>query len=239
MILCDAYVLFTRTQHTVRLRPFRMVRTVRQELALQRQTLPGGVVVMFTCRGPLGSYRSRTAGQGRWCRPSSVTSHPQTRPVRQVEKDRLSPATGKRGRSLSPCADRHHSGNHGRWFSADGNQSYYRLPVSAPDKDPHLIDRQIRVRRDLEFVAADIGLIAVKVEIGVVSQVDRARLVDDRAVLNGDTIIFGQGKACGCGEIAWEAPSPSRESRENQTSPSFCCTIFQRRLSNPSGPPCS
>ena len=72
-------------------------------------------------------------------------------------------------------------------------------------RDPHLIDRQIRVRQDLEFVAADIGLIAVKVEIGVVSQVDRARLVDDRAVLNGDTIIFGQGKARGCGEIAREA----------------------------------
>ena len=54
-------------------------------------------------------------------------------------------------------------------------------------------------------MAADIGLITVKVEIGVVSQIDRARLIDGRAVLNGDAIIFGQGEARGCGEIAREA----------------------------------
>lgn len=106
-------------------------------------------------------------------------------------------------------------------------------------RDTHLIDRQILIRQDLEFVAADIGLITVKVEIGVVSQIDRARLIDGRAVLNGDAIIFGQGEARGCGEIVREALVSIEESRENQTSPSFCCTIFQRRLSNPSGPPCS
>ena len=214
-----------------------MVRRVRQELALQRR-LAGRRHVRAPWYPP-DSYRNRTVGRGRWCRPSSVTSHQQTRPVRQVEKDRLSPATGTRGRSLSPCADRHHSGNPGDGFRLTKIKAITAYRFQPLIRDTHLIDRQILVRQDLEFVAADIGLITVKVEIGVVSQVDRARLIDGRAVLNGDAIIFGQGEARRCGEIAGKPRSPSRESRENQTSPSFCCTIFQRRLSNPSGPPCS
>lgn len=159
--------------------------------------------------------------------------------MRQVEKDRLSPATGTRGRSLHLALiviTQEILGDGFRLTKIKAITAYRFQPLI---RDTHLIDRQILVRQDLEFVAADIGLITVKVEIGVVSQVDRARLIDGRAVLNGDAIIFGQGEARRCGEIAWETPSPSRESRENQTSPSFCCTIFQRRLSNPSGPPCS
>jgi hypothetical protein len=83
MIFRHADVLFTRAQHAVRLRPFRMVRAVRQELALQRQTLPVAVGVRApSCRRD--SYLSKTAGQGRWYKPSSAASHPQTRPVRQA-----------------------------------------------------------------------------------------------------------------------------------------------------------
>ena len=36
-------ILFARTQEAVRLRPFRVVRAVRQKLAFQRQPLPVGV----------------------------------------------------------------------------------------------------------------------------------------------------------------------------------------------------
>ena len=50
-----------------------------------------------------------------------------------------------------------------------------------------------------------IALVTVQIEVGVVGQVDRTRLIDRRTVFNGDTVVVGQRKARESGKITREA----------------------------------
>lgn len=67
-----------------------------------------------------------------------------------------------------------------------------------------------------------VALVAVRVEISVVGQIDRARLINFRTIFNGDTVIVSQREMRERGEVTGESSSPSRESSENSTSRSFC-----------------
>ena len=71
-------------------------------------------------------------------------------------------------------------------------------------RNTRLVNRQIRIRQDLQRVVAHVALVTVEVEIGVVGQVDRTRPVDRRTVFNGDTVILRQRKACRGGKISRE-----------------------------------
>ncbi len=52
---------------------------------------------------------------------------------------------------------------------------------------------------------AHVALVAVQVEVGMVGQVDRTRLIDRRTVFNGDSVVVGQREARGRDKIPREA----------------------------------
>ena len=54
------------------------------------------------------------------------------------------------------------------------------------------INRQIFVRQNLQLVIAHVRLLAVKIEIDVISHIHRARFINCGAISNGDTVIVGQ-----------------------------------------------
>lgn len=62
-------------------------------------------------------------------------------------------------------------------------------------------DGQINIGKNLQLMVAHVALHAIEVEIDVVCQIHRARLVHSGAILNSDPVIVGQAVVRGCRQI--------------------------------------
>jgi len=185
LIFRQTDVLRTRPQNAVRLREFRMIRTIRQKLAFQRQTLPVTVITLLASRRSAEivariELQRRRIGEHRHlqffiCRPplcrwlGDITFRLQQERVIVAFHLALVIIAQKLFRDGFRCAE---------VKTRTGNGF---LPLR---RNTHLIDRQPGIGQQLELMLTDVGLVAIQIEIRMIGHVHRAWLIDCRAVLN-------------------------------------------------------